>query len=239
MTSPWHASVITLFPEMFPGHLGFSLAGRAFEKNIWNMTTIPVRDFGLGKHKNVDDTPCGGGAGMVIMPEVAHNALTHAQKNHPNNNPDIIFMSPRGAPLTQDKVKKIASNPSGCIILCGHFEGIDDRVIAHWKTSHGLQEISIGDYILSGGEIGALVLLDACVRTLDGVMGSSTSLDQESFDMELLEFSHYTKPRQWLGYDVPDVLLSGHHEKIKIWRQEQAEQITKERRPDLWERRKK
>lgn len=231
--SPWHASLLTLFPEMFPGILDFSLAKKARENKIWDLSTINIRDFGLTKHKNVDDTPFGGGPGMLMRPDVVHNALEYAYEKHPAPNPEIIFLSPRGVPLQQYHAQKISENKNGCILLCGHFEGIDQRVIDHWIQTKKLKEFSIGDYVLSGGESAAFIFLDVCIRLLPGVLGAKESLEYESFNVELLEFPQYTRPRCWLNYQVPDILFSGHHEKIRQWRLSESKKETKKRRPDL------
>jgi tRNA (guanine37-N1)-methyltransferase len=218
--------VLTLFPEMFPGPLGTSLAGQALAAGIWSLDAIQIRDFGLGKHRQVDDTPAGGGAGMVLRADVLGPALEHAQSNTPEV--PLIYMSPRGTPLTQAIAHELAAGP-GMTILAGRFEGIDERIIEHY----GLREISIGDYVLSGGELAAMVLIDASVRLLPGVVGAEESLTHESFEQGLLEYPQYTKPRDWAGLTIPDVLLSGDHKKIEAWRRAEAERITAERRPDL------
>ena len=228
----WTSTIVTLFPDMFPGPLGFSLAGKALLKSLWSLKTINIRDFGLGPYRAVDDTPYGGGAGMVMRPDVVHDALTYAQEQHVGD-PAIIFMTPRGIPLKQSFVENISSNPSGCIVLCGHYEGIDDRVIEHWRNHEGLVEVSLGDYVLSGGELAACILLDACVRLIPGVLGNQESLSKESFKTDLLEGPHYTRPYSWNNIDVPDVLLSGHHGNIEKWRLERSRDVTRERRLDL------
>ncbi|MEQ1671013.1 MAG: tRNA (guanosine(37)-N1)-methyltransferase TrmD [Hyphomicrobium sp.] len=222
----WRATVLTLFPEMFPGPLGLSLAGQALDAGIWSLETIQIRDFGLGRHRQVDDTPAGGGAGMVLRADVLGPALDHARTLNPEA--PLLYMSPRGAPLTQQAAHALASGP-GVTILAGRFEGIDERVIEHY----GLSEVSIGDYVLSGGELAAMVLLDSAIRLLPGVIGAAESLDHESFEHGLLEYPHYTKPRDWNGHPTPDVLMSGDHKKIAAWRQAQSEHITAARRPDL------
>ncbi len=222
----FRASVITLFPEMFPGPLGLSLAGRALGE-AWALETHLLRDFATGKHRAVDDTPAGGGPGMVMKADVVARAIDHAS---PEGDPrPRLFMSPRGRPLTQTQVRELAAGP-GAVILCGRFEGVDERVI----EARGLQEVSIGDYILSGGELGALVLLDAVVRLLPGVMGHAESGSEESFETGLLEYPHYTRPQVFEGRPIPEVLVSGDHAKIAKWRRAEAERITRERRPDLW-----
>lgn len=230
----WQATVLTLFPEIFPGPLAHSLAGRALKENLWSLKTIDIRDFAHDKHQTVDDTCVGGGAGMVLKAEIVDAALSHACSQY-DEKPAIIYLTPRGEPLRQPRVHLlIKENPSGCILLCGRYEGVDDRVIQKWREEKELIEISIGDYILSGGEIGALTLMDACVRLLPGVVNKQESLESESFELGLLEFPQYTKPQSWQGRAVPEVLLSGDHKKIAAWRQSQAERITQERRPDLW-----
>ena len=220
------ATVLTLYPEMFPGPLGLSLSGDALRRNLWSLETKDIRDHGIGRHRAVDDTPAGGGPGMVIRCDVLAAALDAAV---PAADPrPKLLMSPRGRPLTQAGVRALAAGP-GAVIVCGRFEGVDERVIA----ARWLEEISIGDYVLSGGEIAALVLLDACVRILPGVMGKDASGTEESFEDRLLEYPHYTRPRAWEGLTIPEVLLSGDHAEIARWRRRQAERITRERRPDL------
>jgi tRNA (guanine37-N1)-methyltransferase len=221
----FHASVLTLYPEMFPGPLGVSLAGKALAEGTWSLDTVQIRDFAEGKHRMVDDTPSGGGAGMVMKPDVVARALDSVGDDRP-----MLLMSPRGAPLTQKRVRELADGP-GAIILCGRFEGVDERVI----EGRHLEEISIGDYILSGGETAAIVLLDAIVRLLPGVMGNRESGETESFETGLLEHPHYTRPQVWEGRSIPEVLTSGNHGAIDKWRHSEALRITKERRPDLWE----
>jgi tRNA (guanine37-N1)-methyltransferase len=217
---------------MFPGPLGSSLAGKALADGKWALSAIDLRDFALGKHRSVDDTPAGGGAGMVMRADVAAAAIDAARASMPKDAP-TIYLSPRGKPLTQARARELAAGP-GVILLCGRFEGVDERVL----EARAVEEMSIGDYVLSGGELAALVLLDACVRLLPGVAGNEVSLAEESFADGLLEYPHYTRPRDFEGRAIPDVLLSGDHEKIAEWRREQAEKITRERRPDLWNRRK-
>jgi tRNA (guanine37-N1)-methyltransferase len=220
------ATVLTLFPEMFPGSLGVSLAGKALEAGTWSLEARNIRDFATDKHRMVDDTPAGGGPGMVLKPDVLAAAIDAAS---PEGDPrPRLLMSPRGRPLTQERVRELAAGP-GAVILCGRFEGVDERVI----TRRGLQEVSIGDYVLSGGELGALVLLDAVVRLLPGVMGHSESGSSESFEQGLLEYPQYTRPREFEGEEIPAVLLSGDHQAIAHWKQAQSERITAERRPDL------
>jgi len=229
-STPWRATVATLFPEMFPGPLGVSLAGEALRQGAWVLDTVSIRDFGLGRHRTVDDTPAGGGAGMVMRADVVSAALDAATAL--NRESPLIYMSPRGEPLTQGLARELAAGP-GAVVLAGRFEGVDERVIAHRQ----LREISIGDYVLSGGELAAMVLIDSVVRLLPGVIGKSESLAEESFEAGLLEYPHYTRPRDWAGLSIPDVLLSGDHAKIAAWRRAQAEQLTRERRPDLSVRR--
>ena len=227
MSQTWHSKVLTLFPEMFPGPLGVSLAGQGLSDGVWSLETMNLRDHGIDQHATVDDAPFGGGPGMVMRPDVADAALL-AARDGVRDLPALVT-SPRGMPLNQARVRELAAGP-GVIILCGRFEGIDQRVV----EAHGLEEVSVGDVILSGGEPAALALLDACVRLLRGVMGKAESAEEESFATGLLEYPHYTRPQDWQGRLVPDVLLSGHHENIRQWRRAQAEAVTKERRPDLW-----
>ena len=221
------ATVLTLYPEMFPGPLGQSLAGRAMAEGRWSLDAVQIRDFATDKHRSVDDTPAGGGAGMVMRADVLAAAIDGSVK------PGIplLAMTPRGRPLTQARVRDLAAGP-GVAILCGRFEGIDERLF----EARAIEPVSIGDYILSGGEVGALVLLDACVRLLPGVMGAASSGDEESFESGLLEYPHYTRPQMWEGRTIPEVLRSGDHAKIAAWRKHQAETETRLRRPDLWER---
>ena len=222
----FRASVLTLYPEMFPGPLGVSLAGRALEQGIWSLDATNIRDFAADKHRSVDDTPAGGGAGMVMRADVLAKAIDHASP--PGDPRPRLLMSPRGKPLTQARVRELADGP-GAVILCGRFEGVDQRLI----EARGLEEVSIGDFILSGGEPAALVLLDAVVRLLPGVMGNAVSGEEESFENGLLEHPHYTRPQEFEGREIPDVLISGNHKKIAAWRREQSERLTRERRPDL------
>ncbi len=223
----WAASVFTLYPEMFPGPLGASMSGTALGKGVWTLEAINIREHGLGRHRAVDDTPAGGGPGMVLRADVLAASLdagVRADDPRPR-----LLMSPRGAPLTQKMAREFAAGP-GLVVVCGRFEGVDERVI----EGRELIEVSIGDYILSGGEIAALTLLDACVRLLPGVMGKDQSGDEESFEGGLLEYPHYTRPREWEGRQIPEALLSGDHARIARWRREQSEKLTRERRPDLW-----
>ncbi|MEZ5800123.1 MAG: tRNA (guanosine(37)-N1)-methyltransferase TrmD [Nitratireductor sp.] len=222
----FRASIITLYPEMFPGPLGVSLAGKALEDGKWLLETLALREFGTGRHRMVDDTPAGGGAGMVLRADVLANAIdivSPAGDSRPR-----LLMSPRGRPLTQELVRELAAGP-GAVIVCGRFEGVDERVI----EARGLVEVSVGDYILSGGEPAALVLLDAIVRLLPGVMGNDLSGMHESFEGGLLEHPHYTRPAEWEGREIPAVLTSGNHAAVEKWRHEQAVKLTRERRPDI------
>lgn len=226
----WRATVLTIFPEMFPGPLGLSLAGKALADGKWELATIDIRDFAGDKHRSVDDTPAGGGAGMVMRADIAAAAIDAARAAMPAG-AATIYLSPRGYPFMQEQARELAEGP-GVILLCGRFEGIDERAL----QARNVEEISIGDYVLSGGELAAQVVIDAVVRLLPGVAGNEISLTEESFAAGLLEYPHYTRPRDWEGRPIPDVLLSGDHQKIAEWRREQAEKITKQRRPDLWGR---
>ena len=228
--APWSVDVLTLFPEMVPGPLAHSLAGRALADGLWRLNAVDIRAFARDKHRVVDDAPFGGGPGMVMRPDVVDAALQSVVTAR-NDGAPIIFLSPRGRPLTQERVRALAEGP-GAILLCGRFEGIDERVVEAWS----MEEISLGDFVLSGGEPAALALIDACVRLLPGVMGSECSQGVESFEGGLLEYPHYTRPRVWRDREVPEVLVSGHHEKVRAWRRAEAERITRERRPDLWTR---
>lgn len=218
------ASIITLFPEAFPGTLGVSLIGKALREGAWSLDTVQLRDFGLGPHKNVDDTPAGGGAGMVIRADVAAAAIDSI----PRHDRPLIYLSPRGRQLSQDMAQQWAAGP-GVILLCGRFEGLDERVI----EARGMQEVAVGNAVLAGGEAAALVLLEACVRLLPGVLGNQSSIVEESFNDGLLEHPQYTRPREWEGRTIPDVLLGGDHAKIEAWRRAERERITAQRRPDL------
>ena len=222
----FRASVLTLYPEMFPGLLGQSLSGDGLARGLWSLEIKNIRDHGLGRHRAVDDTPAGGGAGMVLRADVLAAAL---DASAPADDPrPRLLMSPRGRPLNQARVRELSQGP-GVIVICGRFEGVDERVIAQRQ----LEEVSIGDYILSGGEVASLVLIDACVRLLPGSMGAAQSGQEESFENGLLEYPHYTRPRDWEGLPIPPVLLSGDHAKIARWRHEQSLQLTRARRPDL------
>ncbi|MGW5959802.1 tRNA (guanosine(37)-N1)-methyltransferase TrmD [Methylorubrum thiocyanatum] len=227
--APWRATVLTLYPEMFPGPLGHSLSGDALARGTWSLEPRQIREHGLGRHRNVDDTPAGGGTGMVLRCDVlgaAIDAATPADDARPR-----LLMSPRGKPLSQARVRALAEGP-GAIIVCGRFEGVDERVI----EARNLEEVSIGDYVLSGGEIAALVLIDACVRLLPGVMGKHASGVEESFEGGLLEYPHYTRPREWEGRTIPDVLMGGNHAAIARWRADRSRALTRARRPDLLQR---
>ena len=221
----WRASVLTLFPEMFPGPLAHSLAGRALQSSIWSLHTLNIRDFATDRHRTVDDAPFGGGAGMVLRPDVVDAAIGSVADDRP-----LVFLTPRGRRLTQRDAQRYAAAP-GIVLLCGRYEGVDQRVI----EARGMQEVSIGDYVLSGGELAAMVLLDAVVRLLPGVMGAADSAAEESFSGCLLEYPHYTRPADWQGRRVPEVLLSGDHAAVAAWRSKGAERATRDRRPDLWQ----
>jgi tRNA (guanine37-N1)-methyltransferase len=223
----WRATVLTLFPEMFPGPLGISLLGKAQQKNIWSLDVRDIREHGLGKHRTVDDTPSGGGPGMVMRADVACAAIDAARAR----NPDVasIYLSPRGAPLTQVRVQALSCGP-GAILLCGRFEGLDQRAI----DARDLEEISLGDFVLAGGEIAAMALIEASVRLIPGVLGAEASPDEESFSHGLLEYPQFTRPQSFEGRDIPEVLNNGNHKEISKWRQAQSEAITRARRPDLW-----
>lgn len=229
----WNVNILTLFPEMFPGPLAYSLAGKGLRNKIWDLKATQIRDFASDKRKTVDDTCYGHGAGMILKPDVVHAALLDTVSQF-KGSPAIIYTTPRGKRFNQNLAQDLIRK-DGVIILCGRYEGIDERVIEYWKDEHQLQEISIGDYIISGGEIAALTILDACIRLLPNIVHSEESLIYESFELDLLEFPQYTKPYNWQDRVVPDVLLSGDHKRIALWQQEQAEKITQERRPDLWE----
>ncbi|NQW11025.1 MAG: tRNA (guanosine(37)-N1)-methyltransferase TrmD [Alphaproteobacteria bacterium] len=223
----WQATVLTLFPGMFPGPLGQSLAGKALESEVWALKTLDIRDFARDKHRSVDDTPFGGGAGMVMRPDVVDAALG-AVEDRPGPR---IYLSPRGRRFDQPRAAALAAEP-GAVLVCGRYEGLDERVI----SARGLEELSLGDFVLSGGEPAALAIIDAVVRLLPGVMGATDGLVEESFEEGLLEYPLFTQPRVWNGMAVPEVLTSGHHGRVRTWRRAEAERITRERRPDLWER---
>lgn len=223
------AQILTLYPEMFPGPLGISLAGRALAEGKWSCNPIQIRDFATDKHKSVDDTPAGGGAGMVLRADVLARAVDHALAVAPDL--PVLAMTPRGKPMTQERIRALARGP-GVTILCGRFEGFDERLF----DARPIEQVSMGDIILSGGEIGAFMLLDACIRLLPGVMGAPSSGVEESFESGLLEYPHYTRPQEWEGRTIPEVLRSGDHAKIAAWRKQRAEDDTRLRRPDLWER---
>ena len=227
MTGTWTATVLTLFPEMFPGPLGLSLAGKALARGYWSLETLDIRDFARDRHRSVDDQPFGGGAGMVMRPDVADAALAAvAERPGP-----VVYMSPRGRLLDQARVRDLAAQP-GVTVFCGRYEGLDQRVL----ETRAVEEVSVGDYVLSGGEPAALAMIDAVVRLLPGVLGNSESPGDESFEVGLLEYPLYTRPADWRGRRVPEALLSGHHEKIRQWRRAEAERLTRDRRPDLWAR---
>ena len=231
MARPWTATVLTLFPEMFPGPLGHSLAGKALAASIWALETLDLRAFAGNRHGTVDDAPFGGGPGLVMRPDVVDAALDYTLSRNTEVARPVIYMSPRGKVLDQERARALAEGP-GVIVLCGRYEGVDERVL----EARAIEEVSLGDFVLSGGEPAALAMLDAAVRLLPGVMGAEESLEEESFSSGLLEYPHYTRPQIWAGRAVPDVLVSGHHERVRIWRHARAEEITKTRRPDLWAR---
>ncbi|MBN9506963.1 MAG: tRNA (guanosine(37)-N1)-methyltransferase TrmD [Altererythrobacter sp.] len=223
------ATVLTLYPEMFPGPLGVSLAGRALAEGAWSLDTVQIRDFAADKHRTVDDTPAGGGVGMVLKADVLAAAIDHARALHPGC--PVLAMTPRGRPITQARIRELAAGP-GVTILCGRFEGFDERIF----EGRDVEQVSLADIVLSGGEPAALAILDACIRLLPGVMGAASSGAEESFEEGLLEYPHYTRPQEWEGRTIPEVLRSGDHAKIAAWRKRQAEDDTRSRRPDLWER---
>jgi len=225
MSNSWSATVLTLFPEMFPGPLGISLLGKAQANNLWSLDVRDIRDHGLGKHRTVDDTPSGGGPGMVMRADVAVAAIDAVERN----NRPLIYLSPRGLPLAQARVRALADGP-GAILLCGRFEGLDQRAI----EARQIEEISLGDFVLAGGEIAAMALIEATVRLIPGVLGDHASTDEESFAAGLLEYPHYTRPQEFEGRAIPDVLTGGNHSEISKFRHRQAERLTRERRPDLW-----
>jgi tRNA (guanine37-N1)-methyltransferase len=222
----WTTTVLTLFPEMFPGPLGHSLAGKALRDGVWRLETVDIRDFARDKHRSVDDAPFGGGPGMVMRPDIIDAAVEATPGPGP-----LLYLSPRGRPLDQARLEALAMGP-GVRLLCGRFEGVDERVI----EARAMEEVALGDFVLSGGEPAAIALIDGCVRLLPGVVGAAETLAEESFARGLLEYPHYTRPQLWQGRAVPEVLLSGHHEEIRRWREAQAAEATRQRRPDLWER---
>jgi tRNA (guanine37-N1)-methyltransferase len=233
----WRATALSLFPEMFPGPLGESLAGKALKEGVWQLEAVDIRRFARDRHGTVDDAPFGGGAGMVMKPDVLSAALLAVAEAPGMAEAPKLLLSPRGAPFTQTRGRQLAAGP-GVVLVCGRFEGVDERVI----EAHALEEISVGDFVLSGGEIAAMAVIDCCVRLLPGVMGAPQSASEESFEDGLLEYPHYTRPAAWTGPDgterrVPEVLVSGHHGKVAEWRMRQREEITRRRRPDLWARR--
>lgn len=227
-SSPWHAQILTLFPEMFPGPVGTALAGRALQDGLWNLDVLNIRDFATDKHRTVDDTPYGGGAGMVLRPDVVAAALRGAEAKF-GRAARRIYLSPRGRVLDQPLVEELVAAGS-VLLLCGRYEGVDQRVL----DAAGLEEVSLGDFVLAGGEVAAMTLIEACTRLIPGVMGNAETVDEESFAGGLLEYPHYTRPAVWEGQEVPEVLISGHHEKVKTWRHEKAMELTRLRRPDLW-----
>lgn len=227
VTPIWTARVVTVFPEMFPGPLSFSLAGQALTRGIWNLETLDMRAFAGDKHRSVDDAPFGGGPGMVMRPDVVDAAVAAAQAPGLS----LIHLTPRGRPLDQQRVRELAAG-AGVVLLCGRYEGIDERALDAWEP----EEVSLGDFVLSGGEPAAIALIDACVRLLPGVVGTAASVVEESFEQGLLEHPQYTRPRVWQGRDVPAVLVSGHHDRVRSWQKSEAERITRARRPDLWAR---
>lgn len=226
--NPWRVCVLTIFPELFPGVLGASLPGKALKEGLWHLETLDIRSFASDKHASVDDAPYGGGAGMVMRPDVADSAIRGAEERF-GKPARKIYLSPRGWALNQGLVKELAACPS-LLLLCGRYEGLDQRVI----ESQELEEVSLGDFVLAGGELAAMALIESCVRLLPGTLGNATTTDEESFESGLLEYPHYTRPAVWQGREVPEVLISGHHARVKAWRQEQSERLTQERRPDLW-----
>jgi tRNA (guanine37-N1)-methyltransferase len=220
----WRATVLTIFPELFPGPLGASLAGKASANGLWSLTAVDIRDFATDKHRTVDDTPAGGGPGMILKADVLGRAVDAIADDRPR-----LLMSPRGRPLIQQMVREFVQGP-GIVVVCGRFEGVDERVI----VGRGLTEVSIGDYVLAGGEVAAMVVIEACVRLIPGVMGRESSGEEESFSAGLLEYPQFTRPQMWEGCAIPDVLTSGDHRRVDAWRRAEAERLTRERRPDLW-----
>ena len=229
LAGAWRAQILTLFPQAFPGVLGESLTGKALQDGLWQLDTFDLRTFGIGKHRNVDDTPAGGGAGMVLRADVLDAALQHARKGARGNMP-LVYLSPRGKPFDQAMAQRLAQ-ADGVTMLCGRFEGVDERIIEAYR----IEEISLGDFVMTGGEIAAQAMIDATVRLLPGVLGNQDSAVEESFSNGLLEHPQYTKPAEWQGHAIPPVLLSGNHAKIAAWRTAQSHEITKVRRPDLWD----
>ena len=228
--SAWTARMLTLYPDMFPGPLGLSLAGKALSDGIWALETIDIRDFARDRHRIVDDTPAGGGPGMVMRPDVLAAALDANPAPYDADLWPVIYLSPRGRPFDQARARALAAG-RGVTMICGRFEGIDQRVL----DARAIEEVSLGDFVLSGGEPAALAVLDAAIRLLPGVLGAPETLSEESFEAGILEYPHYTRPRVWEGREVPEVLLSGHHQRIRAWRRAEAERVTRERRPDLWQ----
>lgn len=226
----WQAQVLTLYPDMFPGPLGFSLAGKALADKKWSLETLNIRDFATDKHHSVDDTPAGGGAGMVLRADILASAIDNAVKKEVESAP-LIYLTPRGKKFDQTEAKRLAKL-DGAIFICGRFEGVDERVL----KAREVEELSVGDFVLSGGEMAAMTVMDAVVRLLPGVVGTPQTLDEESFERGLLEYPHYTKPNIWEGMEIPEVLLSGNHKKIANWRLEKAKEATKTRRADLWQK---
>jgi len=229
LAGAWRAQILTLFPQAFPGVLGESLTGRALQDGLWNLETFDLRDYGLGKHRNVDDTPAGGGAGMVLRADVLEAAITDARASTKGVMP-LIYLSPRGRRMDQALMRDL-SKADGVTLLCGRFEGVDERILQHYN----IMEVSLGDFVMTGGELAAQAMIDATVRLLPGVLGNMASTEEESFSNGLLEHPQYTKPADWQGHAIPEVLLSGNHAKIAAWRKAQSEQITQDRRPDLWD----
>lgn len=232
--SGWRATVLTIYPGMFPGPLGHALSGRALEGGVWTLDVLDMRDFASDRHRTVDDTPAGGGPGMVMKADIVAAAIDAAAAQDIAAGPERprILLTPRGRPLAQRRVRELSEGP-GAILVCGRFEGVDERVV----EARGLEEASLGDFVLSGGEIAAIALIDACVRLLPGVMGAEASAAEESFEQDLLEYPHYTRPRVWEGRAIPEMLVSGDHGRVAAWRRAEAERVTRERRPDMWARR--
>lgn len=232
----FHSVVLTLFPELFPGPLGASILGEALGKGLWSLDVLNIRDFALDKHQTVDEPAFGGGPGMVMRPDVLDRAieagLQRLQETKPAKSPTMIYLSPRGKTLSQKSVTEWVESGMPLVLLCGRYEGVDQRIL----DARGFEEVSLGDFVLAGGELAAMALLEACVRLVPGVLGKEASLEEESFSQGLLEYPHYTRPREWGGMAVPEILLSGHHRNIKAWRRAQAEKLTQARRPDLWTR---